>query len=68
MNIESEITLALNICFDVGHLEVIIDPVYNKVWEPWVLTTDLEQFIEKLEALLTKVISKDLEAHQGLIL
>lgn len=68
MNIESEITLTLNISFDVSHFEVIINPVYNEVWEPWVLSANLEQFIEKLETLLTKVIAKDLKAHQSLIL
>ena len=46
MDIETKITLTLNVRLDVGHLVVIINPVYHKVREPWVLPTDLEKFIK----------------------
>ena len=48
MNIKSKVTLTLNICLDVSHLEVVVDPVDNKVREPWVLSSNLEQLVEKL--------------------
>lgn len=68
MNVESEVTLALNICLQVGHLEMIVNPVDNEVWEPRILSSGLEQFVEQFEAFLAEVISEDFEAHQCLIL
>ena len=68
MNIKPEITLTFDIGLEVRHLEVVIDPVHDKVWEPWVFPSSLEQFIEKLEAFLAKIISENFEAHKGLIL
>jgi hypothetical protein len=68
MNIEPEVTLTLNIGLQVCHLEVIVHPIYNKVWEPRIFTTCLEKFVEKLEAFLSKVVSKYLETHESLIL
>jgi len=68
VNVESKVTLTFNICLQVGHLEMIIDPVHNEVWEPRVLSTSLEQFVEKLQALLPEVIAKDFEAHKRLVL
>ena len=68
MNVESEVTLALNICLQVGHLEMIVNPVDNEVWEPRILSSGLEQFVEQFEAFLPEVISEDFEAHQCLIL
>lgn len=63
MNIESKITLALNIRFDVCHFEVIVNPVNNEVREPWILSTDLEKFVEKFETFLTEVVTENFEAH-----
>ena len=68
MDVETEVTLALNISLDVCHLVMIVDPVDNKVWEPRILSTDLEKFIEKLEALLSKVVTENFETHQRLVL
>ena len=63
VNVKAEIALAFDVCLDVGHFEVIVYPVNNEVWEPWVLPTDLEKFIEKLEALLSEVVAENFEAH-----
>lgn len=68
MNVESEITLTLDIRLDVRHFEMVVDPVYDEVGEPRVLPTNLEEFIEKLEAFLSKVVAKDFETHQGLVI
>lgn len=68
MNIESQVALTLNICLNVGHLEMIIDPVHHEVGEPRVLSADLEQFIKQFEALLPEIISKYFEAHKCLVL
>ena len=46
MNVKSKVTLTFNICFQVGHLKVIIDPVDNEIWEPRVLSSGLEQLVE----------------------
>ena len=68
MNVDSEIGLRLNIRFQVGHLEVIIHPVHHKIWEPRISPLALEQAAKQLQAVLAKVVSKHLEAHQVLIL
>ena len=63
MNVKSEITLAFNICLQVGHLEMVIDPVHNEVREPRILSSGLEKFVEQLQALLSEVVAEDFEAH-----
>lgn len=63
MNIKSDVTFLLNIRLKVRHLEVIINPVHHKVREPWVFSACLEQFVEELEALLTKVVAEYFETH-----
>jgi hypothetical protein len=68
VNIKSDITFLLNVGFEVCHLEVIVHPVYYKVREPWVFSTSLKQFIEELQALLTKIVAEYFETHQSLVL
>jgi hypothetical protein len=63
VNVQAEVGLALNISLEVGHLKVVVDPIYNKIWEPRVFSRSLEQLIEELKAFLPKVISEKLEAH-----
>ena len=47
---------------------MIINPVYNEIWEPWVFSTCLEKLVEKFKTFLAKVIAKHFEAHKSLIL
>ena len=68
MNVKSKIALTLNIGLDVSHLKVVVHPVDNKVREPWVLSSNLEQLVEELQALLSEVVAEDFETHQGLVL
>jgi hypothetical protein len=68
MNIKAEVALALNIGLQVCHLKVVVHPIHNKVWEPRIFAPCLEKFVEKLEAFLSKVVSKYLETHESLIL
>jgi hypothetical protein len=68
MNIKAEVTLALNVCLKVRHLEVIIDPVDDKVWEPGVLSSSLEKFIKQFKTLLPEIIAEYFETHKCLIL
>lgn len=68
MNVESEVILTFNIGLKVCHFEMVIYPIDNEIWEPWILSASLEEFIEQLEALLSKVIAKYLETHQCLVL
>ena len=63
MNIKSKSALIFNVSLEVGHLKVIVDPVDYEIWEPWVLSSSLEQFIEQLQALLPKIVAKDFETH-----
>jgi len=46
---------------------VIIDPVDNKIWEPWCFSWCLEKFVKKLKAFLAEMISKNFETHQSRI-
>ena len=48
MNVKSKVALTLDIRLDVCHLEVVVDPVDNKVREPRILSANLEQLVEKL--------------------
>ena len=68
MNIESQVAFALDISLEVSHFEVIVYPVDNEVWEPWVFSSCLEKFVEKFKAFLPEVISKYFETHKRLIL
>jgi hypothetical protein len=68
VDVEAQVTLAFDVCLQVSHFKVIINPVDNEVWEPRVFSSSLKEFVEELEALLSKVVTEDLEAHQGLIL
>jgi hypothetical protein len=68
MDIKPKITLTLNICFNVSHFEMVINPVNNEIGEPRILPTNLKQLVEQLEALLSEVVAKDFETHQCLIL
>ena len=68
MNIKSEVVFTFNICFQVGHLKVVVDPVDHEIGEPGVLSSNLEKLVEELEALLAEVVSEDFEAHESLVL
>jgi len=46
---------------------MIIHKVNHEVREPRVLTLTLEKTAEKFKALLTKVVSEQLERHKSLI-
>ena len=46
MNIEAEITLTFDVSLKVSHLEVVVHPVNNEIWEPRVFSAGLEEFIE----------------------
>lgn len=67
MNIDAEIGFFFDISLKIGHLEVIVDPVDDKVGEPGVLALTLKQPAEQLERVLSKVISKYLKAHECLV-
>lgn len=68
MDIEAKITFTLNVRLDICHFEVIIYPINNEVGEPWVLPTNLKQFIKQFEAFLSKVVAKYFETHERLVL
>ena len=68
MDFEPHITFSLNISFQVSHLKVIINPVDDKIREPRIGSTSLEEFVEKLETFLAEVVSKNLETHERIIL
>ena len=61
MNVNSKFGLLLNVSFQVSHLEVIINPVNNKIWKPGVLAFRFEETAEQLEAVLAEVVSENLE-------
>ena len=65
VDIDSEVSLLLNIGFKVRHLEVVIDPVHYEVREPGRFPWRLEQLVEELEAFLAEVVPEHLETHQG---
>jgi len=46
MNIKAKVTLTLDVGLQVGHFKVIIYPVYDKIREPRILTTNLEELIK----------------------
>ena len=46
MYIKAKITLTFNISLKVGHLEVVINPVNDEIWEPRVFSASLEKFIK----------------------
>ena len=48
----------------ICHLEVIIDEVNHEVGVPRLLSLRLKQAAEELKALLSEMISKDLEGHE----
>ena len=52
----------------ICHLEVVIDEVDHEVGVPRFLSLRLKQAAEELQALLSKVISKDLEGHEIAVL
>jgi hypothetical protein len=68
MDVKSEITFTFDISLQVCHLEMVINPIHNEIWEPRVFSTGLEKFVKQFEAFLSEVISKDFEAHESLIL
>ena len=68
MDVKSEITFTFDISLQVCHLEMVINPIHNEIWEPRVFSSSLEKFIKQFEAFLSEVISKDFEAHESLIL
>ena len=65
MDVDAQVGLSLDVGLQVGHLEVVIYPVDNKVGEPRVLSRSFEKLIEELKALLPEVVTKELEAHEG---
>lgn len=67
MNINTQVCLLLNVCFQIGHLEVVVNPVDHEVGEPWVLTFALEQAAEQFQTVLTEMVTEDFERHQRLI-
>jgi hypothetical protein len=67
VNVNSDLGLLLDVSLQVGHLKVVVHPVDHEVGEPGVLALTLEQSAEKFEAILSKVVPKDLEGHQGLV-
>ena len=60
----TKVGLLLDVGLQVGHLEVIIDPVDYEVGEPWGLSWCLEKLIKQLQTLLAEVISENFETHQ----
>lgn len=67
MNIDSKVTFALDVCFQVGHLVVIIHPVDHKIGEPRILSGSLKQLVKQFQTLLSKVVSEDFEGHQSAV-
>ena len=63
-DVNAQISFVLDICLQISHLEVIIYPVHHKVREPWVLPFSFKKAAEKFQAVLTKVVSEHLKAHQ----
>lgn len=68
MDFEPHITFSFYICFQISHLKMIIDPIDNKIREPRIGSSSLEQFIEKLQAFLTKIVPENFETHESIIL
>ena len=63
VNVKPKVTFTFNVCFEIGHFKVIINPVHDKVWEPWIFSTSLEKLVKEFKAFLSEIISKYLEAH-----
>lgn len=68
MDVNAKFGLLLNVSFQVSHLEVIVNPVNNKIWKPGVLAFRFKEAAEQLEAVLAEVVSEYLERHQCLVL
>ena len=68
MDINTQVSFILYICFKICHLKVIVDKVYHKIREPRVLTLRFKQTTEKFQALLSKVIAEDFEGHKSRVL
>ena len=68
MDVEVELALCLDVSLQVGHFEVIVDPVDDEVGEPGVRAARLEQFIEKLQAFLSEVVAEYFETHEVCVL
>ena len=66
--VDTKVGLLLDVGLQVGHLEVIIDPVDYEVGEPWGLSWCLEKLLKKLQTLLAEVISENFETHQSRIM
>jgi hypothetical protein len=67
INIDAQICLIFNIGFQVGHFEMVVDPVDYEVGEPRILSLALKKATEKLEALLAEVVTENFKGHEGLI-
>ena len=46
MNVEAEVAFTLDVCLQIGHLKVIVNPIDNEIWEPRIFSSGLEQFVE----------------------
>jgi len=68
MDFEAHVTLGFYIGFKISHLKMVIDPIDNKIRKPRIGSASLEQFVEKLQTFLAKVVCKNFEAHEGIIL
>jgi len=68
IDVDAEVRLPLDVGLQVGHLKVVVHPVDNEVRKPRVLARTLKQITEQLETVLAKVVTKDLEGHEGLVL
>ena len=65
VDVDAEVGLLLDVGLEVGHLEVVVDPVDNEVGEPGGLSWRLEQLVEQLQALLSEVVPENLHTHEG---
>jgi len=68
IDVHAQVSFTLDVCLVIGHLEVIVDEVNDKVREPGVLPLRFEQPAEETQAFLAEVISKHFEGHQRLVL
>lgn len=64
VDVNAEVGLLLDVGLEVGHLEVVVDPVDHEVGEPGGLSRGLEQLIEELQTLLPEVVPEHFETHQ----
>jgi len=73
MNIDFKISFLFNSGLKVSHLEMIVNPIHNEVWEPsfWTAIIDvtlaLKKTAEQFKTFLAEVISENLERHQPLV-